>query len=97
MPAVPAPPTPWSLLRVLVTGAAGSVGGAVRAGLAGRYAELRLLDREPLLPTSPGETVVRCDISDRDAVRDAARGVDCIVHLAGVPTEASWKRCCPPT
>ena len=36
----------WS--RILITGAAGKIGATLRAGLAGRYKALRLLDRRPI-------------------------------------------------
>lgn len=73
--------------RVLVTGAAGIVGTTVSAGLADHY-DLRSLDlRAPEAPY-PGQVVVG-DCSDPATVLRAVEGVDAVVHLAGIPTEAS--------
>lgn len=79
-----------STLDVLVTGAAGEIGSVLRAGLAGRYRRLVLLDRAPMPPAGPGEEVHLADIANVDALARAMRGVDCVVHLAGVPREADW-------
>ena len=83
-------------MRVLLTGAGGRVGGAVLDGLAADY-DWRLLDREPI-PTDrypPGTTegdVIAGDVTDELVVRDAAAGVDAVVHLAGDPRpEAPWE------
>lgn len=72
---------------VLVTGAAGRAGGALRQGLAGRC-RLRLLDLRPAPDPGPGEEVVAADIRDLDALTEAARGCRAVVHLAGIPHEA---------
>jgi uronate dehydrogenase len=76
--------------RVLLTGAAGRIGTALRPGLRAHdgLRELRLSDIEPLAPEHPAETVAPADLRDADAVLRAADGVDAIVHLGGVPGEA---------
>ncbi|MGI8576227.1 MAG: NAD-dependent epimerase/dehydratase family protein [Egibacteraceae bacterium] len=74
------------LRRVLITGAAGSIGRVVRAGLRDHYA-LRLLDRAAQEPAGDGEEVITADIGDLDALVDACEGVDGVVHLAGIPAE----------
>ncbi|MFC4987023.1 NAD-dependent glucose-6-phosphate dehydrogenase Azf [Saliphagus infecundisoli] len=75
--------------RVLLTGAAGRVGRAIIDDLADDY-EWRLLDRDPLAGSQPGEVVV-ADITDDEAVREAMEGIDAVVHLAGDPRpEAPW-------
>jgi uronate dehydrogenase len=71
--------------RVLITGAAGRIGSVLRAGLAGRHAALRLLDRKPVADPRPGEEVVLADLRDRAALAAAVAGVDALVHLAGAP------------
>ncbi len=69
--------------RVLVTGAAGRVGRAVRPWLRERF-ELRLFDRVAVDDAAANETVVVGDLVDRELVRDALRGVDAVIHLAAV-------------
>ncbi|MFF7810377.1 NAD-dependent epimerase/dehydratase family protein [Streptomyces sp. NPDC007945] len=78
---MPAPRT------LLLTGAAGGVGTLMR-GLLPEYGyELRLLDVAPV-PDAPDAIVA--DLADRKAVREAVRGVDAIVHLAGISVEADF-------
>ena len=69
---------------VLITGAAGEIGTALRAGLAGRY-RLRLADIRPIADPAPGEEAVQADATDRDALDRLMRGVTALVHLTGVP------------
>jgi len=54
--------------RVLITGAAGKIGKALRAGLRGLYPVIRLSDIAPLGPAAPGEEVCPVDIRDLAAV-----------------------------
>lgn len=75
--------------RILVTGAAGLVGGVLREQLRSDY-RLVLLDRADLADLAPGETAVKGDIRDAAALATAMAGVDAVVHLAGEPTEKSW-------
>lgn len=77
---------------VLVTGAAGGIGTALRAGLAGRYRLLRLLDREPVADLGPGEEAVEADLADLAALASACAGVDAVVHLAAIPHEDAFSR-----
>jgi uronate dehydrogenase len=76
--------------RVLITGAAGNIGRALRAGLRDRYALLRLLDVAPQEPAETGEEVVTLDLNDRRASEAAMEGFDAVVHLAGIADEASF-------
>jgi uronate dehydrogenase len=81
-------------VRVLLTGAAGSIGRVVATGLDDRGHEVVGVD---LLPAPEGYDGVvsswhTADCTDIDAVLDvfaAARPLDAVVHLAGMPTEAS--------
>ena len=68
--------------RILVTGAAGLIGGLLREGLAGVYPELRLLDIQSMGQLRAGEEHVIADLRDMDAVMAAMEGVDAVVHLA---------------
>jgi uronate dehydrogenase len=76
--------------RVLLTGAAGDVGGHLRRELAGRY-ELRLSDRKPVGKLAAGESFVKGDVRRLADMLAATRGVDAIVHLGGHPVEGDWE------
>lgn len=78
--------------RVLVTGAAGHIGGVLRERLRGRVS-LRLLDVRPM-PSPPAgvdEEVVRADIRDATALEEAMAGCAAVVHLAAIPREAGFE------
>jgi uronate dehydrogenase len=81
--------------RVLITGAGGEIGRAVRAGLYGHYPSLLLLDVRPQEPARAGETLLTADVTDPDATRSALQGIDCVVHLAGIPREDAWEAILP--
>lgn len=72
-----------SAQRVLVTGGAGVVGGAVVRALLDRGTAVRSLSRGdyPWLRAAGVETVCG-DIADLDAVQRAVRGCDAVVHTA---------------
>ena len=81
--------------RVLLTGAAGNLGRELRQRLAGRFPVLRLSDIADMAPAGPGEEVVRCDLSDANAVAELCRDVDVILHFGGRSTEAGWETVLP--
>lgn len=68
---------------VLVTGAAGRVGSAVRPFLRERF-DLVLFDRLASPDPQPGERVVVGDLAVRGEVRAALAGIDAVLHLACV-------------
>ncbi|MCX7362648.1 MAG: NAD(P)-dependent oxidoreductase [Alphaproteobacteria bacterium] len=70
--------------RVLITGAAGAVGTALRLGLRDRWRHLRLTDVRPVSDLAANEEQVVADIADRPALESMMRGVKAVVHLAGV-------------
>ncbi|MCL8010809.1 NAD(P)-dependent oxidoreductase [Streptomyces sp. AS02] len=80
---MPAPRT------VLLTGAAGGLGTLMRDLLPEYGYELRLLDLRPV-EGEPDTTVA--DLADREALREAVRGVDAIIHLAGISLEAPFEK-----
>ncbi|MDR6980411.1 uronate dehydrogenase [Streptomyces sp. 3330] len=80
---MPAPRT------VLLTGAAGGLGTLMRGLLPAHGYELRLLDARPI-EDEPDAIVA--DLADKDAVREAVRGVDAIIHLAGISLEAPFEK-----
>lgn len=81
--------------RILITGAAGQIGRALRSGLRGAYPVLRLLDVAPLGAAAAGEEILTGDIRDAAAMDKATAGIDCVVHLAGQSTEAGWDKVLP--
>ncbi|KND44831.1 MULTISPECIES: NAD-dependent epimerase/dehydratase family protein [Streptomyces] len=80
---MPAPRT------VLLTGAAGGLGTLMRDLLPAHGYELRLMD---LLPVEGAPDAITADLADKDALREAVRGVDAIIHLAGISLEASFDK-----
>jgi uronate dehydrogenase len=71
-------------MTILLTGAAGRIGSALRERLPALGWEVRAFDRVPVDGGVAGDVTSAADL---DA---ALRGVDAIVHLAGQPTEAPW-------
>jgi NAD+ dependent glucose-6-phosphate dehydrogenase len=72
-------------MRVLITGAEGTIGRAVREHLAGRYELTSLTLTRQDFPSHVA------DIADLNAIRPAFENVDAVVHLAASANlEASW-------
>lgn len=78
--------------RVLITGAAGEVGSALREGLRGQFPVLRLTDRRDLGAARPGEEVMPADLTDFDAVLRVMEGVDAVIHLGGIADEHTYEQ-----
>lgn len=78
--------------RVLMTGAAGSIGTFLRRELAGVYPELVLADVRPIGELGPGEIFKQLDITDLAAFEAACAGVDGILHFAGQADENTWEK-----
>jgi uronate dehydrogenase len=70
--------------RVLITGAAGAVGTAVRAGLREHWRHLRLADIRPIQNLANNEEAIVADVTDRAAVDAMMKDVSAVVHLAGM-------------
>ncbi|MFG2646203.1 NAD-dependent epimerase/dehydratase family protein [Streptomyces sp. NPDC048436] len=80
---MPAPRT------VLLTGAAGGLGTLMRGLLPAYGYDLRLLDVRPV----DGEPdAITADLADKKALREAVRGVDAVIHLAGISLESSFDK-----
>lgn len=77
-------------MRVLVTGAAGTIGQVVTVGLATRGHEVVSLDRVPE-PPGNDHSFHTVDCADPDAVAAvvAEERPDAVVHLAGLPDESA--------
>ncbi len=76
--------------RILITGAAGSLGAQLRLGLAHLAPRLRLADRSDMGAAAANEELVTCDLADREAAFDCVTGCDAVVHFAGHPREQSF-------
>jgi uronate dehydrogenase len=74
---------------ILLTGAAGGVGTLMRERLPQYGYELRLFD---IAPVEGAPDAITADIRDADALREAVRGVDAIIHLAGISVEAPFEK-----
>ncbi|MGN8160734.1 NAD-dependent epimerase/dehydratase family protein [Salinisphaera sp. SWV1] len=75
------------LQRLLLTGAAGGVGTALRPFLPRIAHHVVLSDHEVVTDTTEYESFIACDLSERAAVRDLVAGCDGIVHLGGISIE----------
>lgn len=74
---------------VLLTGAAGGLGTLMRGLLPAHGYALRLFD---MFPIEGEPDAITADLGDKDALREAVRGVDAIIHLAGISLEASFDK-----
>jgi uronate dehydrogenase len=70
--------------RVLITGAAGAIGTALRDGLRANWRHLRLTDIKPVRNVTGNEEAIVADIADRSAIDAMMQDVQAVVHLAGV-------------
>jgi uronate dehydrogenase len=70
--------------RVLITGAAGAIGSALRTGLRAHWRHLRLTDIRPLRDLANNEEAIVTDIADRSALELMMQDVRAVVHLAGM-------------
>src|SRR3954471_13636152 len=74
---------------VLLTGAAGGVGTLMRDRLPAYGYALRLFD---IVPVEGAPDAITADIRDAGVMAAAARGVDAIIHLAGISLEAPFEK-----
>jgi uronate dehydrogenase len=74
---------------ILITGAAGDVGGHLRRELAGKY-NLRLSDIRPIKTLFPGEKFRGGNVSKLADMLRVTKGVDAILHLGGFSVEGPW-------
>jgi len=75
--------------KILITGAAGSVGTFLRKEYAGRYA-LRLADIKTIGNLGAHEEFVEADVAKFDDMQRAVEGVDGILHLGAFSVEGDW-------
>lgn len=72
---------------VLITGAAGAIGTALRNGLRSGWRHLRLTDVRPIANPAPNEECIVADVSDRAACERLTQGVKAVVYLTGVGSD----------
>jgi uronate dehydrogenase len=75
---------------ILMTGAAGGLGVAMRPKLKQNCQRLRLSDLAPMAAAGEHEEVVQADLADAAAVQKLVQGCQAIVHFGGVSTEQPW-------
>jgi uronate dehydrogenase len=89
------PLTTLRFRRLLLTGAAGALGGVLRPRLA-RYCDaLRLSDIAVLGDAASHEEIVTAPLEDAGRVKDLLKDVDAVVHLGGVSIEKPWAEILP--
>ena len=76
--------------RLLLTGAAGGLGQALRERLKSNCSVLRLSDRTDLGAALAQEEIAIADLADAAAVDAAVQGCDAIVHLGGISVEGPF-------
>ena len=87
---------PKKLNRLLITGASGALGSHCRKHVKDIANTIRVTDKAEI-SDNPGsnskmpEEVIRCDLSDYEAVLKLVDGCDGILHFGGQATEADWK------
>ena len=76
--------------KLLLTGAAGGLGQALRARLKANCDVLRLSDQIEIGAAAEHEEIVLADLADAQAVSAMVQGVEAIVHLGGVSVEGPF-------
>ncbi|CAN7350106.1 NAD-dependent epimerase/dehydratase family protein [Caballeronia sp. LjRoot31] len=79
--------------RLLLTGAAGGVGQAIRSRVSAFADKIRVSDLPAALrpDAAPHEEVIPCDLSDKQAVDALVAGCDAVIHLGGVSVERPFE------
>ncbi|MFF4410151.1 NAD-dependent epimerase/dehydratase family protein [Streptomyces sp. NPDC001404] len=74
----------------LITGASGAIGTGLTRSFAQAGVPLRLLDLRPPAELPHDVRFIEADLRDPDVIREAAAGVNAIIHLAGITREAPF-------
>jgi uronate dehydrogenase len=79
-------------MKIVLTGAAGRLGGICRKPLSAMCDELVSTDRvEGIDALATNETYVQVDIGERDQVHELLKGADMVVHFGSIADEAPWE------
>lgn len=84
---------------ILITGAAGNLGGMLARRLVGKHQLRLMVHRKPVagdLAQAPGVTVIQADLARPETLREPCAGADTVIHFAGVlfrpwPERFLWK------
>lgn len=76
--------------RWVITGAAGTIGSALRSELLDRQVALVATDIRTMTSLGPRESVASTDLADLDALVELFQGADGVIHLGGIPDEADF-------
>jgi uronate dehydrogenase len=76
--------------KLLLTGAAGGLGKALRDRLKATCSVLRLSDVQAFGEALDGEEIILADLADAAAVDSMVKGVDAIIHLGGMSVEGPF-------
>lgn len=74
-------------MKILLTGGAGRVGSATLQRLLEHGYDVRVVDTQTDFAQNNVDYRL-CDINDFDAIRDAMRGMEAVIHLAAIPSPA---------
>jgi uronate dehydrogenase len=85
------PPDAGAPRPLLLTGAAGRIGGWLRPLLAPRPGGLRSFDIRPIVDALPGESTIVGDLADLDAVERAVDGAAAVLHFGAVSVEDGFE------
>ncbi len=91
LPMTTASAVPPRFRRLLLTGAAGSLGRELRPRLKAYCEVLRLSHRKDMGAAGAGEEIVIAGLEDKAAVHALLADVDVVVHMGGVSTEQPWE------
>ncbi len=77
--------------KLVLTGAAGRLGGILRAPMAAMCDELFTTDlAEDVGTLNANETYVQANLNDLDAMVDLLKGAEMVVHFGAIGDEAPW-------
>lgn len=80
-------------MKIVLTGAAGRLGGICRAPLAAMCDELVSTDKvESIENLASNETYAQVDIGEFAPVHDLLKGADQVVHFGSIADEAPWEQ-----
>jgi len=77
--------------RLLITGAAGNLGGHLRGQLTHLVDRLRLSDINDMGAAAPHEEIFQGDVADAALMMEITRDVDMVIHLGGQSVEGTWE------